>query len=111
MVDGYRPGTIIHQLSSIIHQEGELQTMTPRELIDLATEREAKIIDVRFVDLPGMWQHFSMPATTLDEEMFEDGIGFDGSSIRGFQKINESDMLLIPDPNTAFMDPFTDVAT
>ena len=85
--------------------------MTPREVIDLATEREAKIVDVRFVDLPGTWQHFSMPVTVLTEEIFEEGIGFDGSSIRGFQKINESDMLLIPDPDTAFMDPFTDVPT
>ncbi|MGC8667246.1 MAG: type I glutamate--ammonia ligase [Chthonomonadales bacterium] len=85
--------------------------MTPREVIDLATEREAKIVDVRFVDLPGQWQHFSIPASVLTEEVFEEGIGFDGSSIRGFQKINESDMLLIPDPDTAFMDPFADVAT
>src|SRR5437762_4313582 len=85
--------------------------MTPREVIDLATEREAKIVDVRFVDLPGTWQHFSMPVTVLTEDLFEEGIGFDGSSIRGFQKINESDMLLIPDPDTAFMDPFTDVPT
>ncbi len=85
--------------------------MTPREVIDLAIEREAKIVDVRFVDLPGTWQHFSMPVSTLTEELFDEGIGFDGSSIRGFQKINESDMLLIPDPDTAFMDPFTDVAT
>ncbi len=85
--------------------------MTPREVIDLATEREAKIVDVRFVDLPGTWQHFSMPVSVLTEDLFEEGIGFDGSSIRGFQKINESDMLLIPDPDTAFMDPFTDVAT
>jgi glutamine synthetase len=85
--------------------------MTPREVIDLATEREAKIVDVRFVDLPGTWQHFSMPVSLLTEELFEEGIGFDGSSIRGFQKINESDMLLMPDADTAFMDPFTDVAT
>jgi glutamine synthetase len=85
--------------------------MTPREVIDLAKESEAKVLDVRFIDLPGMWQHFSMPVSALTEEMFEDGIGFDGSSIRGFQKINESDMLLIPDPNTAFMDPFTQVPT
>jgi glutamine synthetase len=80
--------------------------MTPREVIDLATEREAKVVDVRFVDLLGMWHHFSMPVSVLTEETFEEGIGFDGSSIRGFQKINESDMLLIPDPDTAFMDPF-----
>src|SRR5437660_5132950 len=92
-------------------RKGDDRTMTPREVIDLATEREAKIVDVRFVDLPGTWQHFSMPVTVLTEDLFEEGIGFDGSSIRGFQKINESDMLLIPDPDTAFIDPFTDIAT
>ncbi len=85
--------------------------MTPREVIDLATEREAKVVDIRFVDLPGTWHHFSIPASVLTEEVFEDGLGFDGSSIRGFQKINESDMLLIPDPETAFMDPFTEHPT
>jgi glutamine synthetase len=84
--------------------------MTPKDVIDLAIAREAKIVDVRFVDLPGIWQHFSMPLSAFTEETFEDGIGFDGSSIRGFQKINESDMLLIPDSTTAFMDPFTEVA-
>src|SRR5438876_259301 len=92
------------------HPKGD-PPMTPREVIDFATEREAKIVDLRFIDLPGLWQHFSIPATILDEELFADGIGFDGSSIRGFQKINESDMLLMPDPDTAFMDPFTDVPT
>ena len=85
--------------------------MTPREVIDFATEHEAKIVDIRFVDMPGTWQHFSVPVSVLTEELFEDGLGFDGSSIRGFQKINESDMLLIPDPDTVFMDPFTEVAT
>ncbi len=83
--------------------------MTPKEVIELAIEREAKVVDVRFVDLPGVWQHFAMPLSAFTEDVFEDGIGFDGSSIRGFQKINESDMLLIPDPDTAFMDPFTEV--
>lgn len=85
--------------------------MTPREVIDLATESEAKVVDIRFTDLFGMWHHFSMPVGALTEELFQDGIGFDGSSIRGFQKINESDMLLIPDTESAFMDPFTDVPT
>jgi glutamine synthetase len=82
--------------------------MTPREAIDFAREKEAQIVDLRFTDLPGTWQHFSMPVEALDESLFEEGIGFDGSSIRGFQVINESDMLLIPDPSTAFMDPFTE---
>ncbi len=85
--------------------------MTPKEVIDLATEKEARVVDLRFVDLPGLWQHFSIPAANLNEDLFGEGIGFDGSSIRGFQKINESDMLLVADPDTAFMDPFTEVAT
>jgi glutamine synthetase len=85
--------------------------MTPRDVIDLATEHEAKILDVRFVDMPGTWHHLSIPISSLTEDLFEDGIGFDGSSIRGFQAINESDMLLVPDPSTAFVDPFTEEPT
>src|SRR6516162_2265907 len=81
--------------------------MTPKEVVKLAKEKDAKIVDLRFIDLPGLWQHFSIPASDLDEGLFADGIGFDGSSIRGFQSIDESDMLLFPDPNTAVMDPFT----
>jgi glutamine synthetase len=73
----------------------------------LAMAKEAKIVDLRFTDLPGLWQHFSIPASELNEDIFEEGIGFDGSSIRGFQTIDESDMLLFPDPATAVMDPFT----
>jgi glutamine synthetase len=85
--------------------------MTPKEVIELAKAKEARVVDIKFCDLFGAWQHFSIPASTLSEEMFEEGLGFDGSSIRGFQKINESDMLLKPDPNTAFIDPFTEVTT
>ena len=70
-------------------------------------ESDAEIVDFRFCDLPGLMQHFSVPAAELTEGLFEDGIGFDGSSIRGFQEIQESDMLLVPDPDTAYMDPFT----
>ncbi|MFN3653261.1 MAG: type I glutamate--ammonia ligase [Armatimonadota bacterium] len=65
------------------------------------------MVDYRFIDLPGVWQHFSVPVSELSEDTFEDGLGFDGSSIRGFQQIQESDMLLFPDPATAFIDPFT----
>ena len=65
-----------------------------------------EIVDLRFCDLPGLWQHFSIPAHELTEDVFEEGLGFDGSSIRGFQEIQESDMLLIPDPDTAVIDPF-----
>ncbi len=81
--------------------------MTPKEAIKLSKERGAKIVDLRFIDLPGLWQHFSIPAAELTEDLFAEGIGFDGSSIRGFQTIDESDMLLFPDAATAAMDPFT----
>ncbi len=85
--------------------------MTPEDVMRLARERGAKMVDVKFTDVPGTWQHFSVPLSSFDEEAFEEGLGFDGSSIRGFQEINESDMLLLPDPETAFMDPFTAVPT
>ena len=73
--------------------------------------KEVQMVDFRFIDLPGTWQHFSIPASTMDESLFEEGIGFDGSSIRGFKEINESDMLLMLDPSTAFIDPYLEVPT
>jgi glutamine synthetase len=82
-------------------------TMTPDDVLRLARERGARMVDLKFTDVPGTWQHFSVPLSALDESSFSEGIGFDGSSIRGFQQINESDMLLIPDPTTAILDPFT----
>ena len=85
--------------------------MTPSDVVALAKEKEVKIVDFKFMDLPGMWQHFSIPATELKEDMFDDGLGFDGSSIRGFQAINESDMLLFPDPATAIVDPVCGIPT
>ncbi|MBA2288235.1 MAG: type I glutamate--ammonia ligase [Ktedonobacteraceae bacterium] len=85
--------------------------MTPEEVLKFAQERGAKMVDFKFVDLPGMWQHFSVPLRELKEETFTEGKAFDGSSVRGFQAINESDMLVIPDPATAIMDPFTAVPT
>ena len=80
---------------------------TPKEVLALARESGAEIVDLRFSDLPGLMQHFSIPVAELTDESFEDGLGFDGSSIRGFQEIQESDMLLVPDPDTAYLDPFT----
>ncbi|MBI2618746.1 MAG: glutamine synthetase beta-grasp domain-containing protein, partial [Ignavibacteriales bacterium] len=74
-------------------------------------DRDVKVIDLKFCDMLGQWQHFSVTTSEFSEEVFEDGIGFDGSSIRGFQKIHESDMLLFPDPASAFVDPFTAVPT
>jgi glutamine synthetase len=84
---------------------------TPQEVIQFAKDNNAQMVDIRFIDLPGTWHHFTLPIGDLTEELFEEGLGFDGSSIRGFQAIHESDMLLLPDPNTAFMDPFFEVPT
>jgi glutamine synthetase len=80
--------------------------MQPREVIEFAKKNGAAMVDLKFMDFPGMWQHFSVPLHELEEESFEDGFGFDGSSIRGWQPIHASDMLVVPDPNTAVMDPF-----
>ncbi|HHI97543.1 MAG TPA: type I glutamate--ammonia ligase [Thermodesulfatator atlanticus] len=85
--------------------------MTPKEVIEFAKANGAKMVDLRFTDFPGMWQHFSVPIEELTEESFEAGFGFDGSSIRGWQEIHESDMIIVPDPNTAVMDPFFEVPT
>jgi len=85
--------------------------MTPEEVLQFAKMQGAKMVDFKFVDVPGTWQHFSVPISELEESTFEDGLGFDGSSIRGFQAINESDMLLIPDPDSATLDPILRVPT
>ncbi|MCZ6661238.1 MAG: glutamine synthetase beta-grasp domain-containing protein, partial [bacterium] len=81
--------------------------MTPKEVIAFAKENGAKMVDLKFMDFPGLWQHFSVTISELTEEAFEEGYGFDGSSIRGWQAIHASDMLTVPDPATAVMDPFT----
>ena len=83
-----------------------MQERNPADVLRLAKEEGVEIVDFRFCDLPGLMQHFSAPIHELTEAGFEDGYGFDGSSIRGYQEIQESDMLLIPDPNTAVLDPF-----
>ena len=84
---------------------------TPDDVRKLAKETGVKIVDLRFVDLPGVWQHFSLPVQDLNDDLFSDGIGFDGSSIRGFQLIHESDMLLVCDPETAYVDPMLEIPT
>src|SRR3989442_10690889 len=84
---------------------------TPADVIRKAKEAGVQMVDVRFTDLPGTWQHFSLPLKELTEAVFAEGVGFDGSSIRGFQAINESDMLLLPDPASAFVDPCLQVPT
>jgi glutamine synthetase len=85
--------------------------MTPQEVLEFAKKNDARQVDLRFTDIPGLTQHISYPISMLEESSFEDGFGIDGSSIRGWAAINESDMLLIPDPGTAFMDPFAETRT
>src|SRR5437016_3776012 len=85
--------------------------VAPKDVLALAKDAGAKIVDFRFCDLPGLMQHFSVPMTELTEEGFDVGFGFDGSSIRGFQEIQESDMLLVPDPEAAVVDPFREHPT
>ncbi len=85
--------------------------MTPKEVIALAKEKNVQFVDYKFTDVPGMMQHFSVPVKELTEDSFTDGLGFDGSSIRGFQSIHESDMLLMPDPATAIVDPACKIPT
>jgi glutamine synthetase len=90
--------------------EGDLHMeKTVKEVLDMA--KNVKMVDLRFIDVPGTWQHFTIPAHRLDAEFFEEGIPFDGSSIRGFQEIHESDMLLLLAPETAFIDPVAEIPT
>jgi len=84
---------------------------TPKSVIELAKKSGAKMVDIKFVDTFGTWQHFTCPIGELTEGIFSEGFGFDGSSIRGWKSIEASDMLAIPDPNTAFIDPYCVVPT
>jgi glutamine synthetase len=83
----------------------------PERVFEMIRKSGVKVVDVKFTDIPGQWQHFTVPADTFEADVFEEGLGFDGSSIRGFQSIDESDMLLIPDAMTAFVDPVLSVPT
>lgn len=82
---------------------------TVKDVIEMG--KKVKMVDIRFIDLPGTWQHFTIPVRRLDEDLFSEGLPFDGSSIRGFQEIHESDMLLLPDPESAFIDPVAEIPT
>src|SRR6516225_5778291 len=84
-----------------------MASRTRADVLKLIKDGDIQVVDVRFCDLPGLMQHFSVPAHELTTDVFDDGLGFDGSSIRGFQEIQESDMLLMPDPDTAVIDPFS----
>lgn len=85
--------------------------MTPETVIAFARENRVQMIDMKFMDLIGIWQHFSIPVSEFEPAIFEEGLGFDGSSMRGWASIHASDMLVVPDPSTAVMDPFTAVPT
>src|SRR5215468_11297133 len=78
---------------------------TPAALLKWAAEQGVEEVDVKFTDLRGLWQHFTLPLVNFKEDAFTEGLGFDGSSIRGFQDIHESDLNLLPDPETAIIDP------
>src|SRR3981189_777355 len=84
---------------------------TAEDLLKAIKDENVQMIDLRFTDLPGVWQHFSVPPSAVNIDALNEGIGFEGSSIRGFQEIQESDMLIVPDPTTAFVDPFTPATT
>ena len=85
---------------------GSEREATGKDVLALAQEHGVRMVDFKFTDLPGTWQHVGLSIHALDEDAFTEGLGFDGSSIRGFQEIQESDMVLVPDPATALVDPF-----
>ena len=84
---------------------------SPAKVLEFAQQQGAQMFDLRFTDLHGLWHHISYPISKLTEESFRDGFGMDGSSIRGWAAIHESDMLLIPDASTCGLDPFAEVPT
>jgi glutamine synthetase len=86
-------------------------TASPADVMRLIKDHGIQIVDMRFVDFPGQWQHTSFPVSHIDEKTFEEGLGFDGSSIRGWKGISESDMLILPDPKAVFVDPFATIPT
>jgi glutamine synthetase len=102
-VDEIGPGNLARRVLG----KGTGRRVTPKEVLARIRQSEATTVDLRFMDFPGVWQHFAIPADALTEETFEDGIGFDGSSVVGWRAINEADLLVVPQPETALIDPFT----
>jgi len=96
---------------SLLSAGDDPHAVTADQVVAFAADHEVRLVDLKFTDLPGTWQHFAVAARELAEDLLTEGAGFDGSSIRGFQEINESDMLLIPDPSTAVIDPFHEQPT
>jgi glutamine synthetase len=99
-----RPDDVIGRRAQ--RRQGGRMFANPAELLKYVKDEGVEFVDVRFCDLPGIMQHFTVPVSSFGQEVFDDGLMFDGSSIRGFQAIHESDMALFPDPTTAFLDPF-----
>ena len=88
------------------------KTISPEnKVLNFIKSKKIKFVDLKFMDFPGQWQHFTVPTSQFDKDSFDDGYGFDGSSIRGWKRINESDMLIIPDASTMFVDPFIEAPT
>src|SRR5438093_5173432 len=83
-----------------------MASLTPKQALGLAAEKKATMVDLKFMDFIGTWQHFTIPISELKEDVFEEGLGFDGSSIRGWKSIHASDMLVVPDATTAWVDIF-----
>src|SRR3990172_3239526 len=86
-------------------------TSAYQDVLKLAKDKKCQFVDLKFIDLPGTWQHYTLTIKELNESLFEEGNGFDGSSIRGFRAIHQSDMLLFPDPTTAIIDPILEPVT
>src|SRR6266542_489769 len=98
-------------VSTGTQNQEERGKMSPKDALKYIKENKAVCADLKFMDFLGTWQHFTAPLSEIDESVFEEGLGFDGSSIRGWQAIHASDMLVVPDPATAVMDPFTEAPT
>jgi glutamine synthetase len=105
------PEQIIGGLPLTVQEFADEREIEAKHALEMAREHGVRMVDFKFTDLPGTWQHVSLSIHGLDEDAFEDGLGFDGSSIRGFQEISESDMILVPDPATAVIDPFHEQRT
>ncbi|MBI5301408.1 MAG: type I glutamate--ammonia ligase [Chloroflexi bacterium] len=111
MLDTKELSVALPALEPVSATHAPKRLVSPKEVVEYAKSQGLQIVDFKFVDLPGTWQHFSIPITELSEDLFIEGLGFDGSSIRGFQHIHESDMLLMPDPTSAITDPVCAVPT
>src|SRR2546428_12545781 len=84
-----------------------MATQTPKDVLKFAKDNKVEAVDLKFLDLLGLWQHFTLPPSELTEELFEEGNGFAGSSIRGWQPVHAADMLVVPHPRPTVVDPFT----